>query len=86
MAEIVYVLCAATSALCALLLIRSYRLSKSRLLLWSSLCFVGLAINNALLVLDLLVIGPEIDLSLWRQGTALGAILLLVIGLVWEAR
>jgi len=37
-------------------------------------------------VLDLLVIGPEIDLSLWRQGTALGAILLLVIGLVWEAR
>jgi len=86
MAELVYILCAATSALCALLLIRSYRLSKSRLLLWSSLCFVGLAINNALLVLDLLVIGPEIDLSLWRQGTALGAILLLVIGLVWEAR
>jgi hypothetical protein len=86
MAEIVYVLCAATSALCALLLIRSYRLSKSRLLLWSSLCFVGLAINNALLVLDLLVIGPELDLSLWRQGTALGSLLLLIIGLVWEAR
>ena len=43
MSEIVYLLCAATSALCAALLVRSYRRSRSRLLLWSCLCFVGLA-------------------------------------------
>ena len=85
MAEIVYLLCAATSVLCAGLLIRSYRRSRSRLLLWSSLCFVGLVINNALLVVDLILV-PSIDLSYARQGTAMVALLLLTIGLVWEAR
>jgi heme A synthase len=85
MPELVYLLCAATSALCALLLVRSYRRSRSRLLLWSSLCFVGLAVNNGLLVVDLMVV-PAIDLSYLRQGTALGSMLLLIIGMVWEAR
>lgn len=85
MAEIVYLLCAATSVLCAGLLIRSYRRSRSRLLLWSSLCFVGLVVNNTLLVVDLVLV-PSLDLSYARQGTALVALLLLTIGLVWEAR
>lgn len=85
MAEAVYLLCAATSALVAVLLVRSYIEKKSTLLLWSSLCFVGLAINNLLLVLDLLVV-TSTDLSFARQGTALAAMLLLVVGLVWEAR
>lgn len=85
MPELVYLLCAATSLLCAVLLVRSYRRSRSRLLMWSSLCFVGLAINNALLVVDLLLV-PTADLSYLRQGTALGSLILLVIGLVWEAR
>lgn len=85
MAEIVYLLCAITSILIAALLVRSYRASRTRLLLWSSLCFAGLAINNLLLVVDLMVV-TSIDLSIARQATALGAMLLLVIGLVWEAR
>lgn len=85
MAELVYLLCAATSVLCAGLLIRSYRRSRSRLLLWSSLCFAGLVVNNALLVVDLILV-PSIDLSYARQGTAMVALLLLTIGLVWEAR
>jgi hypothetical protein len=85
MPELVYLLCAATSALCAGLLVRSYRRSRSRLLLWSCLCFVGLAINNVLLVVDLVVV-PSVDLSYLRQGTALASMSLLVIGLVWEAR
>jgi hypothetical protein len=85
MSEIVYLLCAATSTLCAVLLIRSYRRSRSRLLMWSCLCFVGLAINNSLLVVDLMVV-HSVDLSYVRQGTALGAMVLLVIGLIWEVK
>jgi hypothetical protein len=85
MAEAVYVLCALTSLFCAVLLIRSFRRQRSRLLLWSSLCFVGLAANNALLVVDLMVI-PEVDLSAVRTSVAAAALLLLLIGLIWESR
>lgn len=85
MAETVYLLCAATSVLVAILLVRSYRAKRSSLLLWSCLCFVGLAVNNLLLVIDLLVV-PSVDLSFARQGTVLAAMSLLIIGLVWEAR
>jgi uncharacterized protein DUF5985 len=83
MAELTYVLCAATSILCAVLLLRGYLRSRSRLLLWSTLCFVGLAINNILLLLDLVVL-PDLDLRLVRSGSALISIALLVIGLIWE--
>jgi hypothetical protein len=85
MAEAVYLLCAATSTLCALLLIRNWRRTRSRLLLWSSLAFVGLALNNILLFVDLVVV-PEVDLSLVRGGLALAALSILVFGLVWDAR
>ena len=84
-AIIVYVLCAATSALCAVLLLRGYTKSRARLLFWSGLCFTGLALNNLLLVIDVRVI-PAIDLSLWRTIPALIGISLLVYGLVWETR
>ncbi len=85
MPELVYSLCFVMSALCALLLVRSYRRQRSTLLLWSSLCFVGLAVNNLLLVLDLLVV-HSVDLSLPRQITALVALGLLVVGLIREVR
>jgi uncharacterized protein DUF5985 len=85
MAEAVYMLCGLTSLFCAVLLIRSFRRQRSRLLLWSSLCFVGLAANNALLVVDVMVL-PEIDLSAVRTSIAAAAMLLLLIGLIWEAR
>lgn len=85
MAEVVYVLCALTSTLCAILLLRSYVRSRTRLLLWSSLCFVGLALNNALLFVDLIVV-PSIDLSLARNLTALVALILLIFGLVWDSK
>ena len=35
----VYVLCLLTSLACAVLLLRSYRQTRIRLLLWSGLCF-----------------------------------------------
>jgi hypothetical protein len=85
MAEAVYVLCALTSLFCAGLLIRSYRAQRTRLLLWSSLCFIGLALNNALLVVDLIIV-PQVDLSLLRTAVAVIAMFLLLVGLIWESR
>jgi hypothetical protein len=84
-AIIVYILCAVTSALCAVLLLRGYAKSRARLLFWSGLCFVGLTLNNILLVIDVRVV-PDIDLSLWRTIPALIGVSLLVYGLVWETR
>lgn len=83
MAAIVYLLCAATSILCAVLLVRGYRRSRSRLLLWSSLAFAGLAGNNALLVVDRLVV-PTVDLATFRLVPAVVGMACLVYGLVWE--
>ena len=84
MAEAVYALCALTSILCAVLLFRGYRESRAGLLLWSSLCFAGLALNNVLLFTDLVVL-PGIDLSIWRSAIAVAAMAALLIGLVREA-
>ena len=83
MAEVVYLLCAVTSLLCAGLLIRGYRQSHSRLLLWSSLCFVGLALNNVLLVVDLMIV-TSVDLSLLRTLSGAASMVILVSGLIWD--
>lgn len=84
-AEIAYLICALTSILCAVLLVRSYRQTRTRLLLWSSLCFVGLAINNVILFADMFVV-PGVDLEYYRNATALASMLLLLCGLIWEER
>jgi uncharacterized protein DUF5985 len=83
MAEVVYILCTATSILCAVLLFRSYRASRTRLLFWSSLCFVGLALNNVLLILDLYFVSS--DLFYLRTWIALGAMAMLIYGLIWSS-
>jgi hypothetical protein len=83
-AKIVYVLCALTSIACAAMLVRGYLQSRVKLLLWSSLCFIGLAFNNVLLVVDL-VIFPLEDLSLVRSLPGGVGLLLLLYGLIWEA-
>jgi hypothetical protein len=84
MASLVYALCLLLSFACAALLWRGYRRSKAPLLLWSSICFIGLAINNLLLFFDL-VLFTHLDLSLWRNLSAVLALAPLVYGLVWEA-
>jgi hypothetical protein len=84
MPQIVYALCALTSAVCAVLLWRAYRQRRTRLLLWSSLAFIGLAANNGLLFVDLVIV-PNIDLSVPRTLTALAAVMVLLFGLVWDA-
>lgn len=81
---IVNILCALTSALCAGLLLRRYSLQRQRLLLWSGLCFVGLALNNLLLIVDTRVL-TEVDLSIVRSLPAVIGIALLIYGLVWES-
>jgi hypothetical protein len=83
MAAVIYLLCAATALACAALLMRNYRRTRHRILLWSSLCFAGMFLNNLLLVLDRVFL-PEVDLSTLRLGSALLALLPLLYGLVWE--
>jgi Family of unknown function (DUF5985) len=83
MGAIIYSLCTLTALLCAYLLLQAYRRGGYRLLLWSGLCFVGLTINNFLLVLDKLVF-IDVDLSVWRTATALAAMTVLLYGLVWD--
>lgn len=85
MATLVYALCGLTSLACAVLLLRGYAESRARLLLWSGLCFTGLAVNNILLLVDKRVV-PAMDLSLWRSVPAVAGLALLLYGLVWETR
>jgi hypothetical protein len=82
--KIIYALCALTAAACAVLLLRGYLRTRFRLLMWSGACFVGLTANNVLLVLDRVVF-PTADLSAWRMALALGAVVLLLCGLIFES-
>lgn len=90
MAEAVYILCAATCVACAVLLFRGFARSGARFLLWSSLCFVGLATNNILLFVDKVVLPDTqcvlgIEFAVWRTAAALAGLLLLLYGLIWDA-
>lgn len=80
----VYILCLATSSVCAALLLRAYLRSRARLLLWTALSFVCLAVNNLFLVADM-VIFPNVDIYLPRAAAAFAAIAVLLYGFVWEA-
>jgi len=80
----VYLLCLATSATCALLLARNYARTRARLLLWSALCFAFLALNNLVVVVDIVVFPTLADLSLWRLAASLVAVSVLIYGFVWE--
>lgn len=83
LAPIIYTLCLLSSGLCAWLLIRSYIRTHTRLLLWSAACFVLLALNNFLVVLDLMIL-PTVDLSLLRNICAFVAVAVLIYGFIWE--
>ena len=85
MAAAVYVLCALTSLACAVLLLRGYQARGIRLLLWSGIAFIGFAFGNVMLVVDR-VVAPEIDLSIWRSLPVLAGLMVLIYGLVWDAR
>ena len=83
MAEIVYFLCALSSIACAVLLYRGYLRGRQRMLLWSSVGFAGLALNNILLVIDLILV-PDVNLSAMRTAAAAIGLFVMIIGFVWE--
>jgi hypothetical protein len=84
MLAIVNVLGTLTVGLCAFLLLRAYARVRKRLLLWSGLCFVGLAISNAMLFVDLALV-PNDSLYTWRLSVAAASMLLLLYGLIFES-
>ncbi|UYY56968.1 DUF5985 family protein [Sphingomonas sp. S2-65] len=80
---VVYLLCFATSLLCAVLLGRSYRRSGARLLLWSTACFALLAVNNLFVIIDMLLIA-WIDFRIVRLLLSLSAVSVLLFGFIWD--
>lgn len=83
MGPAVYVLGILVTLSCGILLMRGYVRAKQRLLLWSGLCFFGLALSNLLVFIDLVVL-PDVDLYLWRLVTGAIAMMMLMYGLIWE--
>jgi hypothetical protein len=83
MGPAVYIIGVVVTFCCGVLLMRAYANVRKRLLLWSGICFFGLAVSNLLVFLDLVIL-PDVDLYRWRLITAAVAMLLLVYGLVWE--
>ena len=72
-----------TCLACTVLLFRGYARSGLRLLLWSSLCFVFLTLNNLLLFFDFQLI--EIDLRPYRLLAALAGLAFLLYGFIFES-
>lgn len=85
MATVVFIVCAVASIACAVLLGRGYLRTRTRLLLWTSLCFTGLAVNNLILVADKVFFTSR-DFGVARSATFLGALCILLFGMIWDSR
>jgi hypothetical protein len=83
MAIAVYALCALTSLACAAQLLRAYWADRARILLWTALCFCGLAANNVLMFFDVLL---ALDIGTLRKVPALIGVVLLLHGFISESR
>jgi len=66
------------------MLLRGYISGRKKLLLWSGVCFTGLALSNSLIFVDLVLV-PDVDLYRWRLATAAIAMVILLYGLIWES-
>ena len=84
MAAASYILGMLVTLLCGVLLARGYRQSRQRLLLWSSICFLGLALHSALIFVDLVLL-PSRDLHLVRRGVVAVSMIVLLYGLIWDS-
>ena len=82
---VLFLLAALTSFGCMALLFRGYRRTGARLLFWSALCFVFLAVNNVLLFADTILFPTQIDLRVYRLFAALIGIGCLLYAFIWEA-
>lgn len=83
-APAVYLLCFLTSVICAVMLGRSFQRTRTKLLFWSAMCFMLLAVNNLLLVLDLVVFPGTVSLAVPRSLVSLAAVLTLLFGFIWD--
>jgi hypothetical protein len=70
--------------LCGVLLARGYKQSRQRLLLWSSICFLGIALHSGLIFVDLVML-PSTDLHMLRRGVIAVAMIVLLYGLIWDS-
>ena len=84
-AEAIYLLCAATSLIAAVLLIRQYRARRTPLLFWSSIAFAGFTANNILVYVDLAIV-PGTSLAMVRSLVAMLSMMALVYGLTKDVR
>ena len=82
---VLYLTAVLTCLACTVFLGRAYLHNRVRLLLWSTLCFVGLTMSNILLFFDLVVYPTEVDLRVWRHTTALVGLMFLLFGFIWES-
>lgn len=80
---VVYLLCAATSVLCTVLLAKAYFDRRNQLLLFVSVAFAFLALNNMLLFANLFFVHTEFLYE--RAATSMAGLLILVYGLIKEA-
>lgn len=83
MPALVYTLCFLTSAVCAALLFGSYLKTRTRLLFWSAISFVCLAVNNFFVLGDLILF-PDINLLPMRYIAAFAAVCSMIYGFIWE--
>ncbi|GGY73889.1 hypothetical protein GCM10011613_18980 [Cellvibrio zantedeschiae] len=83
MAAVIYALCAGTSLLCAILLLRGYFKSRYRLLMWAGWCFIFVTINNLLVIADKFLV-PDYNLLNLRLSMALAGLILLLYGLIFD--
>jgi hypothetical protein len=82
MGQIVYLLCALTCLGCTWLLIARYRKTRVDFLFWSALAFLLFLTTNILLFVDLVLLGPQADLVLYRNGSTLVGVMVLLYGLI----
>jgi len=84
MAAVVYLLCAITSLVCAIMLFRAFQRNKFRLLFWSCMGFTGFALNNILLFMDV-VLFPDVTYIInFRTIPAVIGMLVMIYGLIME--
>jgi hypothetical protein len=81
--DAIHLFCAVTSVGCMLLLIRAWRETRHRLMLWMALCFAGLVLNNLLMIANFLF-DEGVGVIVLRQLSAITALCVLLYGLIWE--
>jgi Family of unknown function (DUF5985) len=84
LSNVLYYLCLLSSLACTVLLLRGWRRTGMRLLLWSGICFVFLSASNLVLLVEVELLDPR--LHAYRLGLGLLAGTVLLCGFIWEAR